>query len=128
MNTTLIDREDTLAIQSDDLQNEYEQSQHRIDADDLISHENECLSYDKWIDWWYEKYELLTEEQRIEAIQQTAVWLKTHPNKYWQSDYGYRWYLNLIDSYGSKVLLGDPIVNEQKTTLDVVRFVPDEIG
>ncbi len=27
-----------------------------------------------------------------------------------------------------KILVGDPIVTEQKTTLDVVRFVPDEIG
>ena len=128
MNTTLIDREDTLTVSTDDLQNEYEQSQHRIDADDLISLENECLSWDEWIDWWYERYESLTEEQRIEAIQQTAVWLKTHSNKYWQSDYGYCWYLNLIDSYGSEFKKQEVIrqtiiwLRANKDELNKVRF------
>lgn len=124
MNTTLIDREDALKIQSDDLQNEYEQSQHRIDADDLISIENEYLSWDEWIDWWYERYESLTEEQRIEAIQQSAVWLKTNTNKYWQSDYGYCWYLNLIDSYGSELQKQETI----KQTITWLRANKDELN
>jgi hypothetical protein len=106
MNTTFISPEATPKFQSDNLQVGHKQSDELVKegfyADDLISLENSFLSWEEWSDWWHERYESLAESQKQEAIKQTAVWLKTNPNKYWQSDYCYLWYLNLIDSYGSE--------------------------
>ena len=68
----------------------------------MISSKSGDYGWEECVNWWREKYELLTEEQKIEAISHTKDWLQTATNKYWKTDYGYRWYLNLIDLYGSK--------------------------
>ena len=101
MNTTQIDRENISNIQSGNFQDR-PIDKLEFDYEALTSLESGDLGWEECVNWWREKYELLTEEQKIEAISHTKDWLQTATNKYWKTDYGYRWYLKLIDLYGSQ--------------------------
>ena len=101
MNTTQIDRENISNIQSENFPDR-PIDKLEFDYQALTSLERGDLGWEECVNWWREKYELLTEEQKIEAISHTKDWLQTATNKYWKTDYGYRWYLKLIDLYGSQ--------------------------
>ena len=101
MNTTQIDRENISNIQSDNFPDR-STDKLEFDYEALTSLESGDLGWEECVNWWREKYELLTEEQKIEAISHSKNWLQTATNKYWKTDYGYRWYLKLIDLYGSQ--------------------------
>ena len=101
MNTTQIDRENISNIQSENFPDR-PIDKLEFDYEALTSLESGDLGWEECVNWWREKYELLTEEQKIEAISHTKDWLQTATNKYWKTDYGYRWYLKLIDLYGSQ--------------------------
>ncbi len=102
MNTMQIDQQNTSKIQSENFPDR-STDKLEFDYEALTSLESGDFGWEECVNWWREKYQLLTEEQNIEAISHSKNWLQTSDNKYWQTDYGYRWYLNLIDLYGSEL-------------------------